>query len=176
LSSVADIIKGISDEDSLNLFKAIAAEYDYTVDSSSKKKSSVINTSSLISKIKLTKKQFYSRMSALIATGLVRRYNGKYFITSLGKIVYDAQAIFDNAVKDYWRLKAIDTIEANLNSEIPEEERQKLIDILVNDEHLKSILASANFERDADEKDGQTSTKPKKGKRHIISSIDFSHS
>jgi predicted transcriptional regulator len=125
--SEADVINAISNEQSLDLFKAIAITKDSTTDIFRKK-------------IKLTRKQYYSRMSRMIKTGLIKRKNGKYFLTSLGKIVYEAQAMIENALNDYWKLKAIDSLEGALNMELPTEERSKILDTLIDNHHIKEIL------------------------------------
>ena len=49
----------------------------------------------LISKINLTRKQYYSRLNSLTRSGLIRKEKRKHFLTSFGKIVYDAQKIVD---------------------------------------------------------------------------------
>jgi len=71
--SIADVFKVISDDNSLVLFNTIAlAPGD----------SDILKTT-----VKLSRKQFYSRMSGLVKAGLVTRKNGDYFVTSFGKIV-----------------------------------------------------------------------------------------
>jgi predicted transcriptional regulator len=49
----------------------------------------------------LTPEQYYSRLSGLMATGLIRRKNGKYSLTLIGKIVYDAQINVGKALSYY---------------------------------------------------------------------------
>ncbi len=44
-------------------------------------------------------------------TGIVRRKNGKHFLTAFGKVVYDAQSTVRKPVESYWKLKAIDSID-----------------------------------------------------------------
>ena len=51
-------------------------------------------------------------MFALINAGLVRRINGKYFVTSFGKVVYKAQELIGTAVQYSSKLKAIDSVES----------------------------------------------------------------
>ena len=48
-------------------------------------------------------------MFDLINAGLVRRINGKYFVTSFGKVVYKAQELIGMAVQYSSKLKAIDS-------------------------------------------------------------------
>ena len=78
-------------------------------------------------------------MSELTKAGLIRRRNGRYFLTSFGRIVYDAQELIRNAIQYSLKLKAIDSIDT---PEFPVEERNKLIDTLINNNEIKEILVS----------------------------------
>jgi hypothetical protein len=97
----------------------------------------------LISKLNLTRKQYYSRISKLVKVDLVVRRNRKYFLTSLGKIVYDAQKIIGNAVGDYWKLKAVDTLE--ITDQMPKEEYNEIINALIENEKLKEGLIIKSY-------------------------------
>jgi hypothetical protein len=123
--SVSDVLSAISDDKSLVLFNTIAlASGDSTI---------------LISRLDLTRKQYYSRMSGLINAGLIRRKNGKYYVTSLGKVVYKAQELMEIGVQCSSKLKAIDSIES---SEFPAAELSKIIDTLISRSEIKEILVS----------------------------------
>lgn len=122
----ADVLNAIADDSSLILFNTIA----------------ITNCTSdiLISKLKLTRKQYYSRMFRLIKGGLVKRKNGRYFLTSFGKIVYGAQSLIEKAIEQYWSLKAIDSLEMSSNN-ILTEERNKIISILLErNPQIREIL------------------------------------
>ena len=99
-------IKSLSHDKSLELFKIIAptplADADHAISNGG-----LINTQLLISKVKRTRKQYYSRISTLISSGLIKRSNGKYLLTSLGKVLYDVDALIDQAIRDHWKLKTI---------------------------------------------------------------------
>jgi len=123
--SVSDSLSAISDDKSLVLFNTIALASE--------------DSSILLSKLELTRKQYYSRMSELTKACLIRRRNGRYFLTSFGRIVYDAQELIGNAVQYSLKLKAIDSIDT---PEFPVEERNKLIDTLINNNEIKEILVS----------------------------------
>ncbi len=71
-------------------------------------------------------------------TGLVRKKNGKYILTTFGKIVYESQLTVENALNNYWKLKAIDSLETS--NELPKEEQQKLIETLLDNQEIKEIL------------------------------------
>ena len=97
------------------------------------------DSSILISRLNLTRMQYYSRMSDLINAGLVRRMNGKYFVTSFGKVVYKAQELIGMGVQCSSKLQAIDSVES---SEFPAAELSKIIDTLISNSELKEILVS----------------------------------
>ena len=61
--SVADVLKAISDKKSLELFRIVVLVNQ--------------DTDILISKTKLSRKQYYSKMSRLMKAGLIKRKNGK---------------------------------------------------------------------------------------------------
>jgi hypothetical protein len=126
---IADVLKAISDEISLELFRIVTLTKP--------------NTEVLISKTKLTRKQYYSRMSILMKAGLIKRINGKYTLTAFGKLIYyKALTIMENAISSYWELKAIDSLE--MSNDVPAEERKNIINNLVDNEQIKVILLSDN--------------------------------
>jgi hypothetical protein len=75
----------------------------------------------------------------LAKANLVTRRNGKYFLTSFGKIVYLYQTIIQKALHDYWKLKAIDELEIS-EKKMPKEEYNKIVDILIDNEKMKEGL------------------------------------
>lgn len=98
----------------------------------------------LINQLKLTRKQFYSRISRLVKARLIRRQKGKYFLTSYGTVIYVTHRLLENAVKNYWRLKSLDLIEVANKNNIPKEERVKIIDQLIANQQIKKILLSGS--------------------------------
>jgi hypothetical protein len=125
--SVSAILKKISDDKALILFNSIAV-------------SSSNNDRSFPPKeMNLSTKQFYSRISSLLKAGLIKRHKGKYFVTSLGKVVYESQMIMCKALSYYWKLKAIESIEMS-GSGLPNEERTQLINALIDNHQIKDIL------------------------------------
>jgi predicted transcriptional regulator len=121
---LAKVLKSISDDDSIDLFRYIA-----TNDSDSE---------SLRGKSSMTRKQYYSRMSRLMKAGLIKRKNGKHTLTAFGKVIYDSQITIENAINNYWKLKAIDSLE--MSNDLPVEERKKLIDNLIENDGIREIL------------------------------------
>jgi predicted transcriptional regulator len=140
-TKLAQLFKALSDDMSIQLVRLIAAAggdsaaYNNTAQKIEGNK----KDGRLMDKAGLSRKQFYSRMDRLIKTGLVKRKNGRYFLTSFGKLIY--YSIMDkaeNAIKDEPKLKAIDSFKAN--QDIPKEELAKLIDTLVDDKEVKDVL------------------------------------
>ncbi len=126
--TAATVLRTIADDKSLELFKTIAQ--------------GMIDSENLKSRTKLTRKQYYSRLSRMTKAGLVRKKSGKYLLTAFGKVVYDSQMTVENALTSYWKLKAIDSLE--MSNELPKEEQQKLIDALLDNQELKGILVKGS--------------------------------
>jgi hypothetical protein len=125
--TISDTLASISNDKSLVLFNTIALASE--------------NTSILITRLKLTRKQYYSRISDLVNAGLIIRKRGKYILSSLGKIVYEAQMLIGKGIQNYWKLKAIDSIESSPDSNrLPAEEYNRIIDTLVDCNDIKDIL------------------------------------
>jgi hypothetical protein len=123
--TVAGVLRSIADDRSLELFKTIALE--------------MIDSDSLKKKTKLSRKQYYSRLSRMTKAGLVKKKSGKYILTTFGKVVYTCEVITENALNSYWKLKTIDSLE--ISNELPKEEQEKLIDkLLENNAVIKQIL------------------------------------
>ena len=125
LHTIDHVLAAISDKQSLDLFRYIAGTNG--------------DSDSLRAKLNLTRKQYYSRLSRMTKAGLVKRKNGKHFLTAFGKVVYDAQTTIEKAVTNYWKLKAVDSLE--MSDELPEEERLKLIDGILDNNEIKEILS-----------------------------------
>lgn len=122
---VAQVFESLSDNVSLELFTTIAHES--------------INSVVLRNKMKITRKQYYSRLSKMMKAGLIKRSSGKLVLTAFGKIVNEVQTTVQNASKNQWKLRAIDSIE--LSDELPKEERKKLLESLIDNKQIREILA-----------------------------------
>jgi hypothetical protein len=120
----AQVLDAISDDNALKLFDAIANDGE----------------ESSLEKLRMTRKQYYTRLAKLVKTGLVKRQKRKYTITSFGKVVYNIHLTFYKAMENSWKFKAIDAmIEKN---ELSAEEYQKALDLLLDkdSERFKEIL------------------------------------
>ena len=72
----------------------------------------------------------------MIKKGLIRRDKGRLFLTSLGIISYQSQLKIDYAIKNYWKLKAIDSMQDS--SEMRKDERTRIIKTIIGND--KTIL------------------------------------
>jgi len=99
------------------------------------------DTDAVMTRLGFTRKQYYSRIKRLLDAGLVMRKSGKYFLTSFGEVVYESYMLIGQAIENYWKLKAIDSIETLLpDKDLSAEERKSLIDNLIKSDNIKNIL------------------------------------
>jgi predicted transcriptional regulator len=127
--SIPQILHAISDKKSFEIFKLIS------------RSEQSIDTDRLNTKLKFTRKQFYSRLSDLRNTGLVKRRKGKYSLTSFGEVVYSIEKVLETALDSYWKLKAIDSLQGWKL----EEEWNKVVDTLIDNYRLKEIILSSRL-------------------------------
>ena len=118
--SIDAVFKTLSDDKSLVLLETIAL--------------SGSDTDLLITKLDLTKREYYSRIRKLIDSNLIIRKDGNYSLTSLGKIVSFYQS-------RNWRLKAIDSL-CNAAQSVKNfsEEYANLVNQLIDDVEFREIL------------------------------------
>ena len=134
--SVAKVLRSISDNMSLDLYNSIAT-------SSGGEKGD-----DLLAKTKITRKQYYSRLSSLTKAGLIKRKRGRYSLTAFGKVVYDSEKAIENAFNIYWKLKALDSI--GISNELPREEYTKIVDTLIDNYEIKDMLIKGDKIKDKD--------------------------
>lgn len=122
--TVADILESISDEKALALFKTIALAKP--------------NSGILITKTQLSRKQYYSRMSVLMRSGLVKRDNGRYALTAFGKVIYDIEITIEIALENLWKLRAVDLVQ--VEEALSKEEQTRILDTLIDSAKIKEVL------------------------------------
>jgi hypothetical protein len=98
-----------------------------------------------IQKLGLTSKEYYSRISRLTKTELITKRNDNYYLTLLGKILYEIHVMTCKVLKYHWKLKAVKSIQTSAPgcSRLPEEEFYKLVDILIDDSKIKDMVMGA---------------------------------
>jgi hypothetical protein len=126
MTTLVDVLKTIADDKSLALFNTIAVSNG--------------DSDLYLGALKLTRKQYYSRLAALLKAGLVKREMGNYSLTTFGILVYHTQETIGRAVDQYWKFKAIDSIRASGNGELPQEQVHIIIDKLIANQEIKNIL------------------------------------
>ena len=126
--SIASVFKALSNDHSLVLLRAIATE---------RREPDVLRAD-----LKLTSKQYYSRMSALIKSNLVQKKAGMLSLTSFGKLVYESQITIEKGLEDLAKLKVIDSLESSAG--LSNEERDNIVNILLQNGELKTILEKKN--------------------------------
>jgi hypothetical protein len=137
VNTVCDVLRVISDSNALALFEAIENNNN---DSNNKD----CTTKLLLTKTQLTRKQYYSSLSEFIKIGLIKRTNGIYSLTTIGKIIYDAKTQLDSCINDYWKFQIIDQLEKTSSKEnsLPKEEFTGVINALVSDSKMRDIIMS----------------------------------
>ena len=130
--SVAKILIKVGNDKTLSLFKTIVTAEQNT------------DSRDLREKLKLTRKQCYTILSGLVQAGLVKRKinTRNYFVTTLGRIVYDSISRIEIAYSNHIPLKAIDSI--NMSEEVPKKERIEIIGELIKNEEIRRIYLQAS--------------------------------
>jgi hypothetical protein len=131
--SVSLILRKISDDKTLALFRSIAVAND-------------MDKCIQLKQMNLTTKQYYSRISGLVDAGLIKRLKGRYSLTALGKVVYHSQMIVGKTLFYYWKLRAIESVEPEGSagsSGFSSEEMKQVIAALIDDNQIKEILTNS---------------------------------
>jgi len=121
---ISEVLRAISDDKALTLFNTVAL--------------STGKTDMLLSTMNLTRKQYYSKMERLSKQGLLVRKGGRYYLTTLGKVLYELQNTLGVALDNYWKLKAIDSLLTP--PALPEFELNNMIDTLLENNDLKKLI------------------------------------
>ena len=120
------VIDSLGDRKSLSIFKYIAKQPS--------------DTSTLRGQLSLSLKQYYTRLSEMVEVGLLRKYHSNYTLTSFGKMVYDALEIIELGLTNFWKLKALDSLEFAKTTKVPHEERERILESLIDNMKIKEIL------------------------------------
>lgn len=103
-----------------------------------------------ITKIGLTRKQFYTKLNELTTKGLVKKEKGKYYFTTFGKIIYDLTSDYRNklesVIEDCWKFKALDVLE--ISDEFTNDEKHKILEHLFNHTNQNKLKSKKENEID----------------------------
>jgi hypothetical protein len=130
--TVEKSLKALSDDKALILFETIAHQD--------------LDPHNILTRLGLTKRQYYSRMFSMLNAGIIKRKNGIYSVTSFGKVVYKAQTLIGQGVSYHWKLKAIDSLEMN-SSPLVREEHFKIMDLLIDNPEIRGILSQLSKDK-----------------------------
>jgi predicted transcriptional regulator len=122
--SLVDMLEAISDSKSLEIFRDIAK--------------GTVESEVLKQKEGISRKQYYFRTRRLFDAGLVKRVKGRFSLTNLGTVIYHAHLIMEAGVNNFWKLKAIESIQDS--GQIIEQERIKLIQTILDNNTIENIL------------------------------------
>ena len=140
--SGAKVLSAIADDKSWILFSTIAI----TSDPTSNGQESGDRGQVRVTRINLTRRQYYQRINRLKSLGLIYRKKGRYSLSSFGMILYEIQKTIETAIHYRWRFVAIDSLESSPNAEgMSVENRIKIINAILGDhDKFKSIFLNRN--------------------------------
>ena len=117
-------LEAISDHISIKLLDAIA-----------KKASTSDNHMQMLN---ISRKQYYERSSRLVNADLVKLVDGRFILTSFGKVVYQTQLKISRAFYCSSELRIIDAIKSH--SGLSDNEQKHLIDKIIDDSEIKKLI------------------------------------
>lgn len=122
-----EILKMVTNENTLKILNQI-------IDNNNNNNNYKDGNTLSLSKIGLTRKQFYTRLNELITRGIIKREKGKYYLTTFGKIVYDLTFEYmrklDSVIEDCWKFKALDLLD--ISDEFTNDEKRKMMEHMFN--------------------------------------------
>lgn len=123
------IFDAISDSTSMRIFRTVASK---------DKNGDGIESKEIMKEVNLDPKMYYRRVSKILKTDLIKKQDGRYFLTSLGGEIYSGVRIFDEALGIFWKLKAMDALMSSCN--LTEGELSCIVDRLIDNDEIKNIL------------------------------------
>ena len=122
--STLRVLDVLSDRISIDIFNAIAEK--------------VTTSDNIIQLLDISAKQFYTRHSDLLKTGLIRRRNNVLILTSFGRLIYHSLLIIATACRHSSELIMVDAVKSTAG--IPDNEQKDLVDTLIRDPIIKKLL------------------------------------
>jgi hypothetical protein len=137
LCHVCHVLGAISDRASLHIFKEIAHGFKSLEGKAVENDKQDFGS---LTKSEISRKQYYTRLSRMMRTGLITRNHGGYNLTCLGKLAYEVENIIEDTITNHhWKLKALDQLEKETKG-FSQENRLKLINTLIDDEKIRAYL------------------------------------
>jgi hypothetical protein len=122
--SAPQVLEVLSDRISVDIFNAIAEK--------------VTTSGNIIQLLDISAKQFYTRHSDLLKTGLIRRRNNVLILTSFGRLIYHSLLIIATACRHSSELIMVDAVKSTVG--MPDNEQKDLIDKLIRDPSIQKLL------------------------------------
>jgi hypothetical protein len=126
--SLTDVLKPISDDKSLSIFQLIG-------DANS-------NGGIILRELGLCRNQYY-RISAMLATDLIKRTKRRYYLTPFGNVIYCCIMIAKSALNNHYKLKAVER--AAESQSFSNEEFTKLVNALIDNQQVKEFVTKKYF-------------------------------
>jgi hypothetical protein len=123
--SKLQVLQAISDPLSLELLEAVAKK--------------AATSDDYMQMLDISRKQYYGRSSRLVNADLIKPIDGRYFLTSFGKLVYQAQLKISAAARCASELRMIDAIKSH--SGLSDKEQKNLVDIIIVDSEIKKLFS-----------------------------------
>jgi predicted transcriptional regulator len=122
--STLRVLDVLSDRISIDIFNAIAEK--------------VTTSDNIIQLLDISAKQFYTRHSDLLKTGLIKRRHSILILTSFGRLIYHSLLIIATACRHSSELIMVDAVKSTAG--IPDNEQKDLVDKLIRDPIIKKLL------------------------------------
>ena len=134
--TVERVFSGISDNKSLSLFNIIGIMSSPTSDAGQP------TGEILISRMNMTRKQYYRRINQLRDADLITKRGTRFVLTSLGRVVFETHKTIGVAIQNRWKLRAIDSLENSLvTRRMLAKEKHKVMNALLGDcDKIRDIL------------------------------------
>jgi DNA-binding HxlR family transcriptional regulator len=132
-----EILKMVMNENTLKILNQIKDNNNNNNNNNNDKDGNTLS----ITKIGLTRKQFYTKLNELTTRGLIKKEKGKYYLTTFGKIVYDLTSEYKNnlysIIEDCWKFKTLDLLD--ISDEFTNDEKHKIMEHLFNHINKNSV-------------------------------------
>jgi predicted transcriptional regulator len=122
--STLQVLDVLSDRISVDIFNAIGEK--------------VTASDNIIQLLDISSRQYYTRYSDLLRTGLIKRRHSVLTLTCFGQLIYHSLLIIATACRHSSELIMIDAVKST--SGMPDNEQKDLIDKLICDPKIKQLL------------------------------------
>ena len=79
----------------------------------------------------------------MTTTGLIKRNQGKYSLTPLGRVVHSVNTTIEKTLNYYWKMRDIELIPLSSSAEMSREDLINLIDSLIDNYEIREIITKS---------------------------------